>query len=43
MRMLPISNVFRKFPRMVRDLAKEKNKDIDLVITGNHRIRSLPD
>ncbi len=34
MRMLPISNVFRKFPRMVRDLAKEKNKDIDLVITG---------
>mgnify|MGYP002725470110 CR=1 FL=1 len=34
MRMLPIANVFRKFPRMVRDLAKEKNKEIDLVITG---------
>jgi len=34
MRMLPISNVFRKFPRMVRDLAKEKNKDIELIIAG---------
>lgn len=34
MRMLPIANVFRKFPRMVRDLAKDKNKEIDLVITG---------
>jgi two-component system chemotaxis sensor kinase CheA len=34
MRMLPISNVFRKFPRLVRDLAKEKNKEIELVIAG---------
>jgi len=34
MRMLPIANVFRKFPRMVRDLAKEKNKEINLAISG---------
>ncbi len=34
MRMLPIANVFRKFPRMVRDLAKEKKKDINLAISG---------
>jgi two-component system, chemotaxis family, sensor kinase CheA len=33
-RMLPIANVFRKFPRLVRDLAKDKNKEIDLVIQG---------
>ncbi len=34
MRMLPIANVFRKFPRMVRDLAKDKHKEINLAITG---------
>ncbi len=34
MRMLPIANVFRKFPRMVRDLAKEKSKEINLAISG---------
>jgi two-component system chemotaxis sensor kinase CheA len=34
MRMLPIANVFRKFPRLIRDLAKEKNKKIELVISG---------
>lgn len=34
MRMLPISNVFRKFPRMIRDLAREKKKKIRLDITG---------
>lgn len=34
MRMLPIANVFRKFPRLVRDLAKEKDKQIKLVISG---------
>lgn len=33
-RMLPIGKVFNKFPRMVRDLAREKQKNIDLVITG---------
>jgi two-component system chemotaxis sensor kinase CheA len=34
MRMLPIGKVFGKFPRMVRDLAREKNKKIDLNIYG---------
>ncbi len=34
MRMLPISTVFRKFPRMVRDLGKGKNKEVDLIING---------
>jgi len=33
-RMLPISNVFNKFPRLVRDLARKANKQIDLVIRG---------
>lgn len=33
-RMLPIGKVFNKFPRMVRDLARELNKSIDLNISG---------
>jgi two-component system chemotaxis sensor kinase CheA len=33
-RMLPISNVFNKFPRMVRDLSQKAGKDIDLIIRG---------
>ncbi|WP_027326645.1 chemotaxis protein CheW [Helicobacter pametensis] len=33
-RMLPIVKVFSKFPRMVRDLARELNKQIELVISG---------
>ncbi len=33
-RMIPIERVFNRFPRMVRDLSKELNKDIDLVIKG---------
>lgn len=33
-RMQPIGKVFNKFPRMVRDLSRELNKSIDLVITG---------
>jgi two-component system chemotaxis sensor kinase CheA len=33
-RMLPISNVFNKFPRMVRDLARRANKVTNLVIRG---------
>ncbi len=33
-RMVPIENVFSRFPRMVRDLSKELNKDIDFVIEG---------
>ena len=33
-RLLPIENVFNKFPRMVRDLANKSKKEIDLVIEG---------
>jgi two-component system chemotaxis sensor kinase CheA len=33
-RMLPIGKVFNKFPRMIRDLSRELNKKIDLVLGG---------
>lgn len=33
-RMLPVANVFKKFPRMVRDMAQKTGKEIDLVIRG---------
>ncbi|MFA5880973.1 MAG: chemotaxis protein CheA [Eubacteriales bacterium] len=33
-RMVPIDNVFSRFPRMVRDLAKDLGKEIDLIIEG---------
>ncbi len=33
-RMVPIEQVFNRFPRMVRDLARELNKEIDLVVLG---------
>ena len=33
-RMLPIGKVFNKFPRMVRDLARDLNKKIELVVSG---------
>jgi len=33
-RMVPIGNVFSKFPRMVRDLASQLNKAVDLEIIG---------
>ncbi|ASS91539.1 chemotaxis protein CheA [Aeribacillus pallidus] len=34
MRMIPIETVFNRFPRMVRNLARDLNKKINLVITG---------
>jgi two-component system, chemotaxis family, sensor kinase CheA len=34
MRMLPVGKVFNKFPRVVRDLARSQNKEIDLFISG---------
>lgn len=34
-RVLPLATIFHMFPRMVRDIAREKNKNIDLVITGS--------
>jgi two-component system, chemotaxis family, sensor kinase CheA len=34
MRMVPVDQVFNRFPRMIRDLAKELNKKIQLVVEG---------
>ncbi|MCX8058850.1 MAG: chemotaxis protein CheA [Spirochaetes bacterium] len=34
LRMIPISNVFNKFPRVVRDIARRVGKDINLEIIG---------
>lgn len=34
MRMVPIDQVFNRFPRMVRQLSRELNKEINLEITG---------
>ncbi len=34
MRMQPIGKVFNKFPRLVRDLARDSGKQIELVISG---------
>lgn len=33
-RMVPIGGIFNRFPRMIRDLSKELDKDIDLIIEG---------
>lgn len=33
-RMVPVGQVFNRFPRMVRDLAKDLNKEINLTIEG---------
>lgn len=34
-RILPLATVFHLFGRMIRDIAKEKNKEIDFEITGS--------
>ncbi|MEB3338469.1 MAG: chemotaxis protein CheA, partial [Leptolyngbyaceae bacterium] len=34
LRLLPLSTIFKLFPRMVRDLAKQQSKQIELVIEG---------
>ncbi|MBP2635833.1 MAG: cheA [Firmicutes bacterium] len=33
-RMVPVGQVFNRFPRMVRDLSRELNKEINLIIQG---------
>lgn len=33
-RMLPIRNVFQRFPRMVRDLARQKGKEVNFTVSG---------
>ncbi|NBI27382.1 chemotaxis protein CheA [Chengkuizengella marina] len=34
LRMMPVESVFNRFPRMVRDLAKSLNKEVELMISG---------
>jgi two-component system, chemotaxis family, sensor kinase CheA len=34
-RMMPISNLFNRFPRLVRDIATKLNKEVELVTLGN--------
>lgn len=34
MRMFPVENLFNRFPRMVRDLSRKLDKDIELLIEG---------
>lgn len=34
-RLVPVGEIFQKFPRMVRDLAREKEKEIELVLEGS--------
>lgn len=36
MRMLPLFTIFDGFPRMVRDIASEKNKMVNLEVAGGH-------
>jgi two-component system, chemotaxis family, sensor kinase CheA len=33
-RMLPIRHVFERFPRLIRDLARQQGKDIELILEG---------
>ncbi|MBD2740229.1 hybrid sensor histidine kinase/response regulator [Coleofasciculus sp. FACHB-1120] len=34
LRLLPLSTIFQLFPRMVRDLARQQNKEVNLIIEG---------
>ncbi len=34
-RMMPISNLFNRFPRLVRDIASKLNKEVELVTVGD--------
>jgi len=38
LRLLPLSTVFNLFPRMVRDLAKEEGKEVELIIEGGETV-----
>ena len=33
-RMVPVEQLFRRFPRMLRDLAKQCSRDVELVVSG---------
>jgi len=34
-RMVPVEQIFNRFPRMVRDLAKQENKEINFIVEGH--------
>lgn len=34
MRLIPVGNVFKKFPRIIRNLARDLGKQVDLLISG---------
>ena len=34
-RLVPVDEIFQKFPRMVRDLARDAHKELDLVLEGS--------
>jgi two-component system chemotaxis sensor kinase CheA len=36
LRMLPVRHVFERFPRLVRDLARQQGKDVELILEGQH-------
>jgi len=36
MRMIPVKNLFQKFPRLVRDIGKKSGKQIELVLVGEN-------
>ena len=33
-RMVPVKQIFNRFPRLVRDLSKRLNKKIDIILKG---------
>jgi len=35
-RMMPVSFVFQRFPRLVRDISRKLDKDVNLVLEGEH-------
>ena len=34
-RVLPLATIFHMFPRMVRDIARQKGKQVDIIILGS--------
>jgi two-component system chemotaxis sensor kinase CheA len=36
LRMLPVRHVFERFPRLVRDLARQQGKDVELILEGQN-------
>ncbi|HEY9723537.1 MAG TPA: chemotaxis protein CheA, partial [Oscillatoriaceae cyanobacterium] len=36
LRLVPLETIFSRFPRMVRDVARELGKEVDFVVSGQH-------